>query len=281
MSILTPISLFLYPLTVALVAEVLEGNRPNAEALSYYYTTLGLLFGFAVNIAYTFLQLQVVELNNTIYEEAASLNNLLEECACSLEPQDAVVAAEEVRRYLTEGAWVYKPQLNAAEALASEIMSSEEAVSRLARYIRTCKGERGAELSEAVRLVRVAGTKRLSAGQSKLPDLQLLVVKLLAALVLLIFPLTHATSAGDALEVGCEAVLFANLCWVVTVTVLIIDDLSVPYSGLFSVVSMRETLQDALLRKCEAMEDSCTSASGCITRWSAGDDEAKVPTASV
>ena len=258
-----------------MVAYVLKENRPNTEALSYYYTTVGLLFGFAVSIGFTFLQSQFTELNGAIYTEAASLNNLLEECACSLEPLDAAVAADEVRRYLTEGAWVHKPPLVAAEAMASEIMSSEEAVSRLARHIRSCKGESGAELSEAVRLVRVAGTKRLAAGQSKLPELQLVVVRVLAALVLLIFPLTHATSAGDGLEVGFEAVLFANLCWVVSVTTTIIDDLSTPYTGIFTVVSVRETLQDALLRKCEAMVDSCAGPNGCVTSlWSRDEDEA-------
>jgi hypothetical protein len=73
------------------------------------------------------------------------------------------------------------------------------------------------------------------------PELQLTVVRFLAGLVLFIFPLTHATSGGDAIEVGFEAVLFANLAGVVTVTTAIIDDLYDPNGGLFNVNSVRDT----------------------------------------
>ena len=204
---------------------------------------------------------------NSIYAEASALNTLLEECACALRPRDAATAAAEVRRYLTDGVWAHEPNVEPAEALASEILHSEDAINRLAKHVFSCVPlAPGLDLAQSVRSVREAGSRRIAAGQSKVPELQLAIVRLLAALVLLIFPLTHATSVtGDALEVGFEAILFGNLCGVVSVTSAIIDDLHEPHSGLFTVMPVRDTLQHALLQKCDIMLASCDDELGCET----------------
>ena len=102
-SVITPLSCLLYPLLIGGVAYILHDNPPNANVVSYYYTTgarvgapltvgscchtspclaVGLLFGFAVSSTYYFLFQQQSEMYACIYDEASSLNTLLEECAC-------------------------------------------------------------------------------------------------------------------------------------------------------------------------------------------------------
>jgi hypothetical protein len=240
----TPLSGVAYPGLTRLVAWLLHDNPPNTTVLSYYLSTIGLLFGFAVSTTSYFLYAQQTDLYSAIYAEASSLNTLLEECACALTPEDAAVVASEVMRYLSDGVWAHEEDLLPAEALASEILYSEDAINRIARHLLTVEPVSSRiDLSEAVRGVRLTSTKRLASLQTKVPELQLSIVRLLAGLVLFIFPLTHATSGGDGIETGFEALLFSNLAGVVTVTTAIIDDLYQPHSGLFNVNGVRATLQ--------------------------------------
>ena len=171
---------------IKLVEYLLHDNPPNTTVLSYYLSTVGLLFGFAVSTTSYFLYAQQTDLYAAVYEEASSLNTLLEECACSLSPQDAGVVAAEVARYLADGVWAHENGLLPAEgsslaseifvqhsreprhapALASEILCSEDAINRIARHIMLVSPvSPRINLSEAVRGVRMTSTKRLAAGQ--------------------------------------------------------------------------------------------------------------------
>ncbi len=78
--------------------------------------------------------------------------------------------------------------------------------------------------------------------------------KVLAFMVLSVFPLMHAggDGAGTARS-DSEAFLFATLVGVVVLFLCMVDDLADTNSGLYSVTPVREMLQTALLAKVDAL----------------------------
>ncbi len=82
---------------------------------------------------------------------------------------------------------------------------------------------------------------------------QFFVCKVLAFMVLSVFPLMHAGSGAGAARSDTEAFLFAALVGVVVLFLCMVDDLADTNSGLYSVTPVREMLQTALLAKVDAL----------------------------
>ena len=202
-----------------------------------------------------FLYSQQEEIYEAIYVEASAVNRLLEEAECSLLPADAQVIAFEVRRFLTDGAWAHQEDSLPAEILALEINSDDDALENILKYVLAVVPAGGLDMKDTCRLLRDATVARLAASQRKIPGVQFFVCKVLAALLLCIFPLMRAGSTESIVSADIEAILFGALCGVVVLFLSLVDDLADTGSGLYSVSPTRATLQAALLAKADALLD--------------------------
>jgi hypothetical protein len=248
-----PVALFAYrPLCEALGA-LMSGATVADNVLSYYVTLVGLLFGFIVSNTFYFLYLQQTELYDSIYVEASAVNRLLEEAECALMPADAQVIAYEVRRFLTDGAWAHQDDQLPAEILAMEINSDDDALENILKYLLAVTPAGGLNMVDTCRLLRDATVARLAASQRKIPTVQFFVCKVLAGLLLCIFPLLEAGTKEAAVSADIEAILFGALCGVVVLFLALVDDLADTHEGLYSVTPTRNTLQSALLAKTDFM----------------------------
>jgi hypothetical protein len=81
---------------------------------------------------------------------------------------------------------------------------------------------------------------------------QFFVCKVLAALVLAIFPLMRAGASESVVSADIEAICSAVVGTVVLFLALV-DDLADTNTGLYSIAPVRATLQNALLAKADSM----------------------------
>jgi hypothetical protein len=126
-------------------------------------------------------------------------------------------------------------------------------VENIIRYVIGCTPAGGLDMNDTTRCLRDASVARLAASQCKVPAVQFFVCKVLAAMVLAVFPLMHVGAGTDVVLSGMEAVLFSTLCGIVILFLCIVDDLADTNSGLYSVTPVRATLQAALLAKVDTM----------------------------
>ena len=249
-----PIALFAYRPLCAALGVLLNGAAVSDSVLSYYVTLVGLLFGFIVSNTFYFLYSQQEEIYEAIYVEASAVNRLLEEAECALLPADAQVIAFEVRRFLTDGAWAHQEDSLPAEILALEINSDDDAMEAILKYTLAVTPAGGLNMIDTCRLLRDATVARLAASQRKVPVVQFFICKVLAALLLCIFPLLEVGSPHESnVSADIEAILFGALCGVVVLFLSLVDDLVDTQSGLYSVAPVRATLQAALIDKADAM----------------------------
>ena len=251
-----PLALVAYRPLCGALGALLNGTTVSGDVLSYYVTLVGLLFGFIVSNTYYFLYSQQEEIYESIYAEASAVNRLLEEAECALLPADAQVIAFEVRRFLTDGAWAHQEDSLPAEILALEILADDDAMENLLKYVLAVEPAGGLNMIDTVRLLRDATVVRLAASQRKIPGVQFFVCKVLAALVLVIFPLMRAGATESIVSADIEAILFGALVGTVILFLSLVDDLADTNTGLYSVAPVRATLQTALLAKADSMLDA-------------------------
>ena len=248
-----PLALVAYRPLCGALGALLNGSPVSGDVLSYYVTLVGLLFGFVVSNSFYFLFSQQEEIYESIYAEANAVNRLLEEAECALLPADAQVIAFEVRRFLTDGAWAHQEDSLPAEIFALEINSSDDAMENLLKYVLAVEPAGGLDMIDTVRMLRDATVARLSASQRKIPGVQFFVCKVLAALVLVIFPLMRAGASESIVSADIEAILFSALVGTVVLFLSLVDDLADTNTGLYSIAPVRATLQTALLAKADSM----------------------------
>ena len=248
-----PLALVAYRPLCGALGALLNGSPVSGDVLSYYVTLVGLLFGFVVSNSFYFLFSQQEEIYESIYAEANAVNRLLEEAECALLPADAQVIAFEVRRFLTDGAWAHQEDSLPAEIFALEINSSDDAMENLLKYVLAVEPAGGLDIIDTVRMLRDATVARLSASQRKIPGVQFFVCKVLAALVLVIFPLMRAGASESIVSADIEAILFSALVGTVVLFLSLVDDLADTNTGLYSIAPVRATLQTALLAKADSM----------------------------
>ena len=250
-----PLALFAYRPLCGLLGALLNGAPVSGDVLSYYVTLAGLLFGFIVSNSFYFLFSQQEEIYESIYAEASAVNRLLEEAECALLPADAQVIAFEVRRFLTDGAWAHQEDSLPAEIFAKEINSDDDALENILKYLLAVQPAGGLDMIDTCRSLRDATVARLAASQRKIPEVQFFVCKVLAVLVLVIFPLMRAGSSESVVSADIEAILFGAMVGTVVLFLSLVDDLADTNTGLYSVTPVRDTLQTALLAKSDSMLD--------------------------
>lgn len=248
-----PLALFAYRPLCGLLGTLLNGVPVSGDVLSYYVTLAGLLFGFIVSNTFYFLYSQQEEIYESIYAEASAVNRLLEEAECALLPADAQVIAFEVRSFLTDGAWAHQEDSLPAEIFAMEINSDDDALENILKYLLAVQPAGGLDMIDTCRLLRDATVARLAASQRKIPEVQFFVCKVLAALVLAIFPLMRAGASESVVSADIEAILFGAVVGTVVLFLALVDDLADTNTGLYSIAPVRATLQNALLAKADSM----------------------------
>ena len=197
----------------------------------YWSTTVGLLFSFAISNAFYFEFAQMESIYDAIYKEAAAVNRVLEEAECGLAPDDAAFVAARVRDHILIGSWAHQADTTPAEALAFEIVSTDDPLEALTRFaMRPDIAAAMPDLLQSIHDVRYALTCRLSANQRKFNGATTLYLKVLAVLTVAAQPLIHVVSNSPRQTVA-EAWLFAFLTGVVSVCIAVTDDLSNPNDG--------------------------------------------------
>ncbi|CAE7230263.1 tyrP-A [Symbiodinium sp. CCMP2592] len=267
------LSFLLYPLFAEAVASQLDSvalgviKGDVSQYMQNFFNFNSLLFSFFVSQTYASLYQQQESLYMALYSEIAEARSLLEQLTLVSQNRPS-----------------YRSMLQSMDAYVEELIlgvrvgcppavlvSAKPALDPLEAILYATSVGVPSVVYDTVRSLREARGQRLGATQRKLPWEHFVLLNVLGAMELLVFPLLGAGISGyeasDAAAPGhvlwIQSVVFAILAGGVVLALQVIQDLRSPTSGLYSLDStldeMVEGLRAELRHRLEAAPASSAS----------------------
>ena len=238
LAIAATLSLLYTPASLQLASIIDDSDAFNviANDASQYIqnilTTCGLTFSILVGQTFYFMYQQTEAIYLALFEEVTAAKALLEQVSLVSQGRDdlntRIITA--IRRYVEED--LRQLQSDPAELLSSRPMDDPlESIMYL-----TSVGEPSV-VYESVRALRQARAKRLGALQRKLPEIQMILLWSLAAVVLSTFPLLGAgvQTLGGMGILNVQSIYLTFIVFGISLTMGVINELRKPAGGVYNV----------------------------------------------
>ncbi|CAK0877366.1 unnamed protein product, partial [Prorocentrum cordatum] len=237
--------LALYPFAAQMVAanldkvalEIVRGDV--SQFMQNFFNYNGLLFSFFASTTYSFLYGQQESLYLAMYAEVSEARSLVEQLTLVSQGRPKYKA-------LLESMQIYMQELLLGVRYGcppAVLLSAKPVNDPLENILYLTSIGTPSVVYDTVRSLRQARGARLGATQRKLPDEHFVLLCVLGALELLVFPLLGAGMAGyeepglasaPGHLLSVQACIFAALAAGVVLTLQIIQDLRSPTAGLYS-----------------------------------------------
>lgn len=238
LAIAATLSLLYTPVSLQLAGIIDDSDAFNviANDASQYIqnilTTCGLTFSILVGQTFYFMYQQTEAIYLALFEEVTAAKALLEQVSLVSQGREdlntRIITA--IRRYVQED--LRQLQSDPAELLSSRPMDDPlESIMYL-----TSVGEPSV-VYESVRALRQARAKRLGALQRKLPEIQMILLWSLAAVVLSTFPLLGAgvQTLGGMGILNVQSIYLTFIVFGISLTMGVINELRKPAGGVYNV----------------------------------------------
>ena len=238
LAIAATLSLLYTPASLQLASIIDDSDAFNviANDASQYIqnilTTCGLTFSILVGQTFYFMYQQTEAIYLALFEEVTAAKALLEQVSLVSQGREdlntRIITA--IRRYVQED--LRQLQSDPAELLSSRPMDDPlESIMYL-----TSVGEPSV-VYESVRALRQARAKRLGALQRKLPEIQMILLWSLAAVVLSTFPLLGAgvQTLGGMGILNVQSIYLTFIVFGISLTMGVINELRKPAGGVYNV----------------------------------------------
>jgi len=232
------LSLLYAPVSLQLAALINDSDAFDviAQDASQYIqnilTTCGLTFSILVGQTFYFMYQQTEAIYLALFEEVTAAKTLLEQVSLVSQGRDdlnrRLLAA--IRRYVEE-------DLRQLQASPADLLSSRPADDPLEAVLYLTSVGEPSGVYESVRALRQARAKRLGALQKKLPEIQMVLLYSLAAVVLSTFPLLGAgvqTIGGQGI-LTVQSIYLSVIVFGISLTMGVINELRKPAGGVYNV----------------------------------------------
>jgi len=277
------VSLFVYPLISLAVGKLLDPvalgviKGDVSQYMQNFFNFNGLLFSFFLTTTYSVLYQQQEDLYVALYTEISEARSLMEQLTlvCQGRPNYLSLLSS-MQNYVDE--LLLGVRLQCPPAV---LVSSKPSNDPLENILYLTSVGVPSVVYDTVRGLRQARGARLGATQRKLPDEHFLLLYVLGALELLVFPLLGAglstyepgfEGAFPGHVLSLQSVIFGFLASTVVFSLLVVQDLRSPISGLYSLNVVVDDMVDGLrrelaLRKASAASEQEASELIVGTEW--------------